>query len=284
MLSTPAPHKFVVAAETARSFLFVPGDRPQRFPKALGSGADIVVIDVEDAVAPENKEYARRQAFDYLQAHREQPVAVRINASNTPDGMADDAALRQAREPLMVVLAKAEEPTEIAQIVALLPEGSVVLPLIESALGILNVADIARTRGVARLLFGHLDLSAELGIDPDDHVTLSSARFGLLIASAAAGLAPPVDGVCTDVRDPQVMTRAAQASLRAGFPAKLCIHPAQVGVLHDALRPDPELVDWAQRVVASSTQGAVAVVDGAMVDRPVMLRALSVLARATEAS
>lgn len=264
---------------SARTFLFVPGDQPQRFDRAVASAADLVVVDLEDAVGPDRKEEARRHAVRLLTESR-QRVVVRINALGTDFGTDDVAALVAEGEPVTVMVPKASAGAELSRFHDTLPSGSLVLPLVETASGVLDVREVAATPGVARLVLGHLDLAAELGLRPDDHARLTPARFALVVASAAAGLAPPVDGVCTDVRDPAVAEADAARSLRDGFTGKLCIHPAQVAPVHDAFAPDPEELAWAERVLAAvSTDHAVAVVEGQMVDRPVIMRARAVVGR-----
>ena len=263
---------------SARSFLFVPGDRPDRFLRATESGADAVVVDLEDAVSPGAKEAALGQVLDLLRGGAE--AVVRINDVRTQRGRADLAGLAGLGVPVAVMVAKAEDAQAMAAAHAGLPTGSVFLPLVETARGILEAHAVARAPGVVRLVFGHLDLAAELGLDPEDTSRLWPARFALVAASAAAGLPAPVDGVTTEVRDADVVRRETTTSLAGGFTAKLCIHPDQVAAVHAALAPAPEEVAAAERILAAVDGRAVAVVDGRMVDRPVLLRAEAVLARA----
>ncbi|MFF7196045.1 HpcH/HpaI aldolase/citrate lyase family protein [Streptomyces sp. NPDC008079] len=262
----------------ARSFLFVPGDRPERFDRALASGADAVVVDLEDAVPPDAKEAALANATALL--GRAPGVVIRVNDPRTHRGSADLAALGAAGGPVAVVVPKAEDAATVAAVLAALPPGSAVLPLIETAVGVLDARLIAAAPGVVRLVFGHLDLCAQLGLRPDDTARLVPARFALVAASAAAGLPAPVDGVCTEVRDRETVLAQARASLDSGFTGKLCIHPAQVPAVHEALAPDPDELAWALRVLELTTEDEVKLVDGHMVDRPVHLRARSIAARA----
>ncbi|MFJ1584600.1 HpcH/HpaI aldolase/citrate lyase family protein [Streptomyces sp. NPDC088197] len=262
----------------ARSFLFVPGDRPERFDRALAGGADAVVVDLEDAVPPDAKEAALANATALL--GRATGVVIRVNDPRTHRGSADLAALGAAGAPVAVVVPKAEDAATVAAVLAALPPGSAVLPLIETAVGVLDARLIAAAPGVVRLVFGHLDLCAQLGLRPDDTARLVPARFALVAASAAAGLPAPVDGVCTEVRDRETVLAQARASLDSGFTGKLCIHPAQVPAVHEALAPDPDELAWALRVLELTTEDEVKLVDGHMVDRPVHLRARSIAARA----
>ena len=267
---------------TARSFLFVPGDRPDRFARALASSADCVVVDLEDAVAPQGKGAARKHAAALVsQAIPERPIVVRTNHPDSTWGPDDLVALAGAPALAGVMVPKADGPELLARVSATLGAATSLLPLVETAAGILAAPALATVRGVVRLTFGHLDLGAELGIDPAEHERLAPARLALVLASAAAGIAAPVDGVTPDVRDLDAVgadTRAARAS---GFTARLCIHPDQVDAVHDALAPDEAELTWARSVVAASADVGVAVVDGQMVDRPVLIRARSVLERAT---
>ncbi|MBD0735605.1 hypothetical protein BGM09_21115 [Streptomyces sp. CBMA29] len=262
----------------ARSFLFVPGDRPERFDRALASGADAVVVDLEDAVPPDAKEAALTHATALL--GRAPAVVIRVNDPRTPRGSADLAALGAVGAPVAVLVPKAEDAATVAAVLAALPPGSAVLPLIETAVGVLDARLIAAAPGVVRLVFGHLDLCAQLGLRPDDTARLVPARFALVAASAAAGLPAPVDGVCTEVRDRETVLVQARASLDSGFTGKLCVHPAQVPAVHEALAPDPDELAWALRVLELTTEDDVTLVDGHMVDRPVHLRARSIAARA----
>lgn len=273
--ATTAQAPLVQILRAARSWLFVPGDTPDRFRKALASGADVVVVDLEDSVPDSRKALARIEVVALLRQGAR--VVVRCNPTDTAHGRADLDALSApgCRPPVM--LAKAEDPDAI---VAAAGRGMAgVVPLVETASGVLHAEALARCDGVVRLAFGHLDLCGQLGIRPDDDVALAPARFALLAASAAHGLPAPIDGICSEFRDIAAVTAAAVASIRAGFGAKLCIHPAQVAPTHEAFRPAPDEVAWARSVVRSLADSGVAEVDGKMVDRPVLLRAQAILAR-----
>jgi len=187
-----------MTAALARTLLFVPGDRPDRFDKAAAAGADLVVLDLEDAVAPHEKERARDEVVAWLRTATV-PAAVRVNAVDSPWHDADRAVL--AGRASTVVLPKAQDPTVVAAVVASLGDGSSVIALLETARGILRAEAIAAVPGVVRLALGTYDLAAGLGVDPDDPAAMAAARGALVLASAAAGLAGPVDGVTGDVRD-----------------------------------------------------------------------------------
>jgi citrate lyase subunit beta/citryl-CoA lyase len=261
----------MIDISSCRTLLFVPGDRAERFAKAAASGADLVVIDLEDAVAPADKERARRNAVDWLDAgHR---CAVRINAFDDADNEADLRALE--RRDCAVMLPKADDARSIAECI----EDHPVLALVETARGVLKAAELAAAQPVARLVFGSFDLAAQLGVNHDDRDALASARSALVLASVASGLAPPVDGVTAAVDDAAALTDDTAYAARLGFGGKLCIHPAQIAVVAAALAPSAADVAWAQRVLAAEGN-AVAVVDGRMVDKPVFDRARRILAAA----
>lgn len=254
----------VLDLATVRTVLFVPGDRPERFDKALASGADLVVVDLEDAVAPSARAAARLAVASF---GSRDGVGVRVNAVGTSDHPLDAALVRELGCPVM--LAKTEAPPSG------LGDGGVIA-LVETARGILAAPTIAAAPTVARLALGHLDLAAELGVDPDARDALGVARSGLVLASAAAGLAPPIDGVTADVRDEALLRDDVSHARRLGFGGKLCIHPAQVGPVAEAFASSADEVAWARRVVAASND-SVTVLDGRMVDRPVVERARRIL-------
>ncbi len=260
---------------TARTLRFVPGDRPERFAKAVASGADLVVADLEDAVAPGQKQQARANVAEWLDTA---PVAaVRVNGAGTP-WHKDDLAMVSGRA-CVVLLPKAEDVALVAAVTARLADGSALVALVETARGVLAVSDLAHGVEVARLAFGSFDLAAELGVSPDDREAMAPARGALVLASAAAGLPPPVDGVTGYVPDVGALRADVEHARRLGFTGKLCIHPRQVEPAAEALSPSHAEILWAQAVVqAAATTGGVAVIEGRMVDKPVLDRAARLLA------
>ena len=265
----------------ARSFLFVPGNRSERFAKALASGADAVIVDLEDAVPLDAKDAARAAlaaawpGFDAAQRAR---LLVRVNPAATPWHEVDLAALGRLPGLGAVMLPKAENLQQIER--AFHACGVVVLPLIESAEGVGQMDAMARAQGVLRLGLGHIDLQADLGMrcGPDE-AELAPIRMAMVVASRRAGLPAPVDGVTTATTDAQVLAQDAQRSRRFGFGAKLCIHPAQVAGVHQALAPTEAESAWAKRVLAAQVEarGGAFSVDGKMVDPPVLLLARQIL-------
>ncbi len=277
MSVTPGPSRLA----QARSFLFVPGHRPERFAKALASGADAVIIDLEDAVPLDAKGTARTALLDawkdFDPAERAR-LLVRVNPAGTPWHEADLAAVASLTGLGALMLPKAENPQQVEQ--AFRTSSKRVLPLIESAEGVGQMDAIARAAGTLRLGLGHIDLQADLGLrcGPDE-AELAPVRLAMVVASRRAGLPAPVDGVTTATQDAEALAADAQRSRRFGFGAKLCIHPAQVAGVHQALAPTAAECDWARRVLAAEVAagGGAFSVDGKMVDPPVLLLARSLL-------
>ncbi|MDM0052037.1 CoA ester lyase [Variovorax sp. J22R115] len=265
----------------ARSLLFVPGHQAARFDKACQSGADAVVLDLEDAVPPDRKEDARAQVAHWLAARRgnTEPhplVAVRINAADTPWHAADLSLCAGAGvEALM--LPKAEDAAVLRAIATVLPAVAL-WPLVETARGIARLDEIASAPGVQRLVFGTIDFQADLDIEGDGQELLFF-RSRIVLASRLAGLQSPVDGVSTAIDDPARIEADALHARRMGFGGKLCIHPKQVAVVNRGFSPTLAQVDWARRVIDAdaASGGAPVTVDGKMVDRPVVLKAQAVL-------
>lgn len=264
--------------QAARTYLFVPGNRPDRFAKAFASGADAVVIDLEDAVAPDQKEAARAALAAWCESTPEHAaeLVVRINddASTWFDA---DLALLRTLGPCTVMLPKAESAQQLDRVVTALGTGTGLIALVESARGVLAVEAIAQAAGVGRLAFGTLDYALDLGLTDDPRGLLYPASR-IALASKAAGLPPPIAGVTAAIDDAAALRSDFDLARACGFGAKLCIHPRQVDVVHTMLAPTPEQRDWAARVLAAAQAGTGAVqVDGKMVDRPVLLRARAIL-------
>jgi citrate lyase subunit beta / citryl-CoA lyase len=273
------PHN---ALAQARSLLFVPGNRPERFDKALRSGADAIVLDLEDSVPPDAKAAARQAiagAWAGLLAPGV-PLVLRINAAEA--GLQDLEALAALLPGAALMVPKTDSAAALARIGARVP-GAVLLPLIESAAGYAALADIAGAPGVLRLVVGHIDFMADTGLQcSDDQNELAPLRFAVAMATRLHELAPAIDGVSVAIDDEEQLRQDTRRALRFGFGAKLCIHPRQVAVVHEALSPGAEELDWARRVLAADAAagGAAVQLDGRMVDAPVVLQAQRLLARA----
>lgn len=260
---------------TARSLLFVPGNRPERFRKAADSGADVVILDLEDAVAAAEKPRARAEVERWLTAGG--VGIVRINAGETPWRGEDIEMVARVGCPAMIP--KVESPGDIAAVQRHLPDDIPLVALLESAAAILGAAAICRAPGVVRAAFGSFDLGAEVGIDPDDRQALLYARSSLVLAAAAAGIAPPVDGVTGAVGDVAALSDDLRHARSLGFGGKLCIHPSQVAHANEGFMPTAEEAEWAHRVLTAAEGHGVAVVDGKMVDAPVLARARRIATR-----
>jgi citrate lyase subunit beta / citryl-CoA lyase len=265
-----------------RTYLFVPGNRPERFAKALATGADAVVLDLEDAVAIASKAEARNAIAQWSREASEDyraRIVVRINDVQSKD-FADDLRLLRDARLVGVMLSKAESAAQVQAVRDAVPDARV-LALIESARGVANVRDVAAA-GVARLVFGTLDYALDLDLDiAGDSEGLAHAASVLAIASRVAGLPAPVAGVTPQIDDEPRLLADLAWSRRQGFGAKLCIHPRQVAPIHAALTPSEQEIDWARRALAAeaASPGA-AQLDGRMIDRPVVLQAQRTLQRA----
>lgn len=271
----------------ARTFLFVPADRPERHARALATGAGGVIVDLEDAVAPERKTLARAglaASFAALPSQQSARLLVRINAAGTPwhhDDCAQVGTLVAQGLIAGVVLPKAERVADLSRIAQAIGPAGVLVPLIESVAG-LDAADaLAAAPQVLRLAFGNLDFQADLGLACDaDEAELVPVRLALLMASRRAGLPTPIDGVTADWRDAARLAVDTARARRGGFGAKLCIHPDQVAPVHAALGPSAGELAWARRVVEAirASGGGVVSVDAKMVDAPVVRLAERLLA------
>ncbi|MGI8311888.1 HpcH/HpaI aldolase/citrate lyase family protein [Saccharopolyspora hattusasensis] len=205
-----------------------PAVRPRRpagaFAKAAAAGADLVVLDLEDAVAPDRKDDARKHVAEWLAGGHE--CAVRINVAGTEWYRRDVAAVTAPGRAVM--LPKAEDLVVLHELAAALGDTGCVLALIETARGVVDARDIAAVPGMRRLAFGSFDFAAQLGVAPTDREALGPARGALVLVSAAAGLAGPIDGVTCDLHDEDLLTDDARHARQLGFTGKLCAHPKQV--------------------------------------------------------
>jgi citrate lyase subunit beta / citryl-CoA lyase len=255
---------------TPRTYLFVPGNRPERFSKALASGADAVIIDLEDAVPPAERDAARANVRAWASpAH---PVLIRVNGATT-EWHRDDIALASLPGVSAIVLPKAERVSDLA------PIGKPVLPIVETARGFWHAADLADATNTQRLMFGSIDFQVDLGIHGEGEELLYF-RSQLVLVSRLAGLPSPVDGITAAFDKPDLLRADTDRARRLGFGGKLCIHPKQIPTVHECFGPTPAEEAWAKRVVeaASAAGGAAVSMDGEMIDRPVIARAEAILA------
>ena len=262
-----------MAMLTPQSFLFVPGNRAERLPKAAASGADCIIADLEDGVQPADRPAARLAVAQWL--HGGGRALVRINAHGTPE-FAEDLAMVVASQALGIMLPKADGAS-LAVVQAALGGTRSLVALVESVAGVIALRDLAATPGLSRIAFGSIDFCLDAGIPGTEH-ELDFVRSRLVIESRFAGLPPPIDGVTPVIDQPEVVIRDAERARRFGFGGKLCIHPTQVALVNTAFAPTAAEVSWAEKVVAAASERAAGalLLEGQMIDRPVGARARAV--------
>lgn len=285
------------SGSVARSYLYVPGDQPQKLAKALDRGADAVIVDLEDAVVPAAKAAGRAVVAEWLRTRPDRDdveVWVRINTGQAGH---DDVAAVVSSGLTGILAAKIEHPVDLADLDSTLaraeaaagvPVGAVaVVPLLESAAAVVRATEIAQAPRVRRLQLGEADLRADIGAAVDDtEIGLLHVRSEVVLVSAACGLEPPVGPVATDFRDLDRLRASTRALARLGFVGRACIHPAQIPVVNEVFTPDPAELDAARSLVArferAVAEGDAVVLDdtGRMVDEAVIRQARRVLARA----
>ena len=258
-----------------RSYLFVPGDRPDRFDKALAADADAVILDLEDAVQPQRKREAHDAVAQWLKT-TDARVFVRVNPQGTP-WHEEDCRLFVGNAVRGVMLPKAEDPQGVALVARALQPGQELIALIETVEGHFATAAIAKVPGVTRLAFGSFDFLADAGMQRDED--LDGIRIDLVLQSRRANLPAPIDGVSLAVNDAACMERDTRRSRQLGFGGKLCIHPGQVAPAHAGFAPLAEEIAWAHRVLAAMSKGPLGAiaVDGKLIDKPLLLRAEALL-------
>lgn len=261
-----------------RTALFVPGNRPERFAKALSCGADAVIVDFEDAVQESDKVAAREHLARFLATNPDARVWVRVNTVQHPQHATELEFCTRQTGVIGLLLPKAEHPTDVARAAL---GGKAIIPIIESAKGLLELADIARTPGVQRLAYGGLDFSLDLGLvagSTGAERMLDQVRFALLLHSRLAKLAPPLETVFARIDDSPGLEAFMGAAQGMGFDGMLCIHPAQVAIVHQIMLPSAQELRWAQRVLEQVDERAGAFqMDGQMIDAPVIQRARNLL-------
>lgn len=264
-----------------RTALFVPGTRIDRIRKALATGADAVIVDLEDAVAADIKEQTRQELATFLQANTDISLWVRINGVETPWFEEDLAFCRTYTQISAVMLPKATEADEVERAAKI---GKPVYPIIESAKGIMNIPSIVKVKGVARLSFGALDLGVDLGLDDESdgaQLLLNQMRAQMVVQSRAAGIAAPLDGVYPNFKDVEGLRQVMSFAKGMGFAGALCIHPTQVDVIHQVMQPTEQEIAWAKAVLAKAEETGLAAFafEGKMVDLPVFEKARQILHR-----
>ncbi len=283
----------------ARSHLYVPGDKPEVLAKALGRGADALIVDLEDAVAPASKDAARTVVANWLAglpAAAENPVQVWIRINSGDMGHTD---VRAVLSPAVtgVVAAKTESADELVALHAVLtamedklelPAGTIgVVPLLESANAVLNALSIAKAPRVQRLQVGEADLRADIGVELGaDGRELLYVRSQVVLISAAAGIDPPVGPVDTNFRDTEALAESTRAVKRMGYVGRACIHPAQAAIVNEVFTPTADEVAAAKDLIArfdaamAAGDGVCLDAQGRMVDEAVVRQARRTLSLA----
>ncbi|GHF79407.1 citrate lyase subunit beta/citryl-CoA lyase [Amycolatopsis bartoniae] len=258
----------------SRSLLFVPGHRPDRFAKAAGSGADVVVLDIEDAVGPESKPAAREHIDAWLAGGGR--GVVRVNAAGTP-WYDEDLAMLAEHPDVVIMLPKVTAPHQIAEALSRLASDARVLPLVETAAGVLAVDSLLAVPGVLRAVFGNADLGTEIGVAPEERTAFAYPRSRMVMASAALRLPPPIDGVTIRLRSVEAITDDARHALSMGFSGKLCLHPSQVPVVNQIFSPSEYELEWAREVLDAAADGSIQQLRGQVVGKPMLERARRLL-------
>ncbi|UED87301.1 HpcH/HpaI aldolase/citrate lyase family protein [Streptomyces profundus] len=282
-MSTHTPSGAPPVEQLSLTWLYVPGDRPEVVAKALRSGADVVIVDLEDAVAPERKRYALDATEELLGTPLPVPVQVRTNAPGGPRAEAEVRRLVGLPGLAGLRLPKVESARQLA-LVAEWAEGRPVpplYPLLESALGLEAAFAVAGGHpAVAGLALGEADLRADLGVAADEG--LAWARGRAVVAARAAGLPPPAQSVYPDVRDLTGLAASCAAGRALGFLGRTALHPRQLPVIERAFLPTAAEIAAAREVVgaAETEAGALALADGRFVDPAVVAGARRTLALA----
>ncbi|GGV67663.1 HpcH/HpaI aldolase/citrate lyase family protein [Streptomyces griseoloalbus] len=264
--------------DTPLTWLYAPGDRPCVVAKALASGADVVVIDLEDAVAPDRKAYARSATAELLRDPQPVPVHVRVNALSGPWARDDLAALAPAPGLSGLRLPKVSSPSDVVRVArrAVSAHGGVppLYALLETALGIERARAVATAhRSLRGIAIGEADLRADLGVHDD--AGLDWCRSRVVVAARAAGLAPPTQSVHPDTRDLDGLRASCAHGRALGFLGRAAIHPRQLPVIERAYLPTQEEIERAETVLkaAATEQGAQALADGTFIDAAVVAAA-----------
>lgn len=284
LLAAGAERKKETMTRLFRSILFVPGTRPDRFGKAEAAGADAVVFDLEDSVEAVRKDDARQAIASWLAEAAPSPVGriVRINGANTSYFDEDVHFLGNVAPFDAVMLPKVEEPW-IIEHVAKAVASRTVIPLIETARAVFNALAIGSAKAtVPALVFGGEDLTAQIGATRTvDGEELSFARAQVVLAATAIG-ADAIDGVLTDIHEPDLLRTDARRARALGYRGKLAIHPSQVPIINEVFSPTAEQIAQAKRIVdayddAAARGEGVIRLDNQMIDMPVVTRARRVL-------
>ena len=263
----------------SKTWLFVPATRIDRVEKAFASGADAVIVDLEDAVAQADKAQARAALKDYYDAQHEaksyRPIWLRINQASSAEFAKDLALCQQLPKLAGILLAKAEQAADIEKVNQ--ETGLPVIAVIENAIGLYRADEIAKARGMVAFSYGFLDLCNDLQVQvgtASADIIANQIRYQLILTSKVHRLLAPIDSVYADFNDSAGLHKRVQLWSQMGMSGMLCIHPKQVDIVKEALQPTESEIEFAQRVVAEYERSGQAIfkVDGNMVDAPVIER------------
>ena len=265
-----------------KTWLFVPATKTALILKAFASGAHAIIVDLEDTVALEDKAQARKALLEYLCEGNKNlsPVWLRINQANSAEFTKDIALCRQLPHLAGILLAKAEQRIDIEQAhrATWLP----IIALIESALGLYQIDNLAQATGLASFSYGFLDLCNDLGVQvntPAADIVANQLRYQLILTSKVHQLAAPIDTIYPDFNDNEGLSQRVRLWSQMGMSGMLCIHPKQIEVVHKALQPIESEIDFATQVIAEYERSGEAVfkVAGQMIDAPVIQRCYELL-------
>ncbi len=280
-----------------RSVLFVPGNQPDRINKAMATEADVVIMDLEDAVPKEEKKMARSVVREKLNQNQNRKMWVRVNGPDTK-WIRDDIEAVTTQGISGIMVPKLEKPNQAAVVYKYITECGekqefdlrelVFIPLIETALSVQNAYNIATASidsgNIFTLAFGAADFTADMGINmTDTGEELNYPRAKIAVACRAAGIRPPLDTpYMINIKDTEGLEKDAQRARNLGFQGKLCVHPAQLEVVNDVFSPSQAEIEFAKRVIdayeRATREGRGAVqVDGKLVDPPIMERARQIV-------
>ena len=271
----------LASIRSTKTWLFVPANKLTLIAKAFASGADTVIVDLEDTVAPKDKASARAALSAHYYSKEYQPIWLRINKAGS-EAFIDDVALCQQLPKLAgVILSKSEQRYDIEQVYQ--ATGLPVIALIETALGLYQLEEMAKATGLVAFSYGFLDLCHDLGVQVDTpaaDIVANQVRYQLIVTSKAQQLSAPIDSVYPDFNDVEGLCQRVKLWSQMGLSGMLCIHAKQVASVQQALKPTAEALDFAKRVLAEYERSGQAVfqIDGQMIDAPVIERCRQLLA------
>ena len=284
---SPSYRAVIKSLADTKTWLFVPATRIDRVAKAFASGADAVIVDLEDAVAQIDKAQARAALKDYYAAEIEaksyRPIWLRINQAGSAEFAKDLALCQQLPELAGVLLAKAEQAADIEKVYQ--QTGLPVIAVIENAIGLYRIEEIAKARGLLAFSYGFLDLCNDLQVQvgtASADIIANQIRYQLILTSKVHQLLAPIDSVYADFNDSKGLHKRVQLWSQMGMSGMLCIHPKQVDIVKQALQPTDSELEFAQRVIEEYERSGQAVfkIEGNMVDAPVIERSYQLLALA----